>query len=189
LLTIKNNHKQYLIMKNLKLTFVAIALFIGINSFAQKGTKIGVINSNELLAAMPEKNQVQKQLEDYAKQLEDAFMTMQKEYETKLAEYQANQATYSDIIKQTKIKELTDLEQRIQAFQQSAQQDLQNKESELLQPIIDKAKKAIEDVAKENGYTLILDSGVGVVLYSVDADDILPLVLKKLGISSTTTGK
>ncbi len=171
-------------MKTLKLTFIAIALFVGMNSFAQKGTKIGVINSNDLLAAMPEKSQVQKQLEEYAKQLEDAFMSMQKEYETKLAEYQANQATYSDIIKQTKIKELTDLEQRIQAFQQNAQQDLQNKESELLQPIIDKAKKAIEDVAKEHGYTLILDSGVGVVLYSVDADDILPLVLKKLGINT-----
>jgi outer membrane protein len=173
-------------MKTLKLTFIAIALFIGINTFAQKGTKIGVINSNELLAAMPEKNQVQKELENYAKELESAFMTMQKEYETKLAEYQANQASYSDIIKKTKIKELTDLEQRIQAFQQSAQEDLQNKESELLQPIIDKAKKAIEDVAKEHGYTLVLDSGVGVVLYSVEGDDILPLVLKKLGISSAT---
>jgi len=51
-----------------------------------------------------------------------------------------------------------------------------------LQPIIDKAKKAIDDVAKDGNYTLILDSSVGVVLYSIDGDDILPAVKKKLGI-------
>ena len=88
----------------------------------------------------------------------------------------------TDIIKNNKIKEITDLEKRITEFQQTAEADLQKKEQSLLQPIIDKAKNAINEVAKEGSFTYILDSSVGVVLYSVESDDILPLVKKKLGL-------
>ena len=52
----------------------------------------------------------------------------------------------------------------------------------MLKPIVDRAKKAIEEVGKENGYTYIFDAGVGAVLYSQDSDDIMPLVKKKLGL-------
>jgi len=86
-------------------------------------------------------------------------------------------------IKAHKMECLTDLEKRISDFQTNAQNDLQKKQDELLNPIIEKAKNAINEVAKENGYTYILDSSVGgVVLYTVSNDDILPLVKKKLGI-------
>ena len=78
--------------------------------------------------------------------------------------------------------EIMDLQQRIQSFQASAQEQLQMKEQDLLQPIIDKAKKAIEDVAKENGYTYIFDSGLGVLLYMPEGDDVKALVKTKLGI-------
>jgi outer membrane protein len=88
----------------------------------------------------------------------------------------------TDAIKQDKIKEITNLEERISEFQQSAQKDLQSQEEKLLRPIIDKAKKAIEDVAKENNFTYIFDSGVGVLLYQNDSDDIMPMVKKKLGL-------
>ena len=88
-----------------------------------------------------------------------------------------------DIIKKTKEEELTAMQQRIQTFQTNAQQELQKKESELLKPIIEKAKKAIEEVAKENGYTYIFDTGTGMLLYwPKDADDIISLVKTKLGI-------
>ena len=107
---------------------------------------------------------------------------MRKEYETKVGEFQSKQDVMTDVIKDTKIKEITDLEKRITEFQQTAEADLQKKEQTLLQPIIDKAKTAINDVAKENGYTYVLDSSVGVVLYSVDSDDLLAKVKKKLGM-------
>ena len=74
------------------------------------------------------------------------------------------------------------MDQRIQTYQQSAQQRLQDKEKELLQPIIDRAKQAISDVAKENGYTYVFDTSAGALLYQQDSDDILPLVKKKLGL-------
>ena len=88
----------------------------------------------------------------------------------------------SDIIRQTKEKELADMETRIQDFQQKADSDLQAKQQELLQPLLDKAKKAIDEVAKENGYTYIFDAGVGVLLYYEKGDNILPLVKTKLGL-------
>jgi len=125
---------------------------------------------------------VQKELEDYANQLKITLDAMRKEYETKVAEFQGKQDVMTDIIKNNKIKEITDLEKRITEFQQTAEADLQKKEQSLLQPIIDKAKNAINEVAKEGSFTYILDSSVGVVLYSVESDDILPLVKKKLGL-------
>jgi outer membrane protein len=160
-------------MKTIKSTLLLIAVVLSTLTYAQKTVKIGHINSNDLLTAMPERETVQKQIEDHA---------MRKEYETKVGEFQAKQEVMTDIIRDNKIKEITDLEKRITEFQKTAQADLQKKEETLLQPIIDKAKKAIDDVAKENNFTYILDSSLGVILYSVDSDDILPLVKKKLNI-------
>tara|TARA_B100000809_G_scaffold266057_1_gene327119 strand:- start:17 stop:529 length:513 start_codon:yes stop_codon:yes gene_type:complete len=169
-------------MKVFKIAILMVVVALSTTVTAQKSAKIGHINSNDLLSAMPERTAVQKDLEDYAGQLKLTLDAMRKEYETKVGDFQAKQEVMTDIIKDNKIKEITDLEKRIGEFQQTAEADLQKKEQTLLQPIIDKAKTAINDVAKENGYTYILDSSVGVVLYSVEGDDILPKVKTKLGI-------
>ena len=104
------------------------------------------------------------------------------EYQAKITDYQDNVATMSDLIRQTKEKEITDLQARIQAFQQSADQDLSTKQAELFNPLIEKVKNAINDVGRENGYTYIMDIGAGAVVYFEGGDDVLPLVKKKLGI-------
>lgn len=170
-------------MKTIKAILLAAVITMSFSAFAQKSVKIGHINSNELLAAMPERETIQKDIEDYAAQLTTTMDAMRKEYESKVADFQSKQDVMTDIIRDNKIKEITDLEKRITEFQKTAQADLQKKEEKLLQPIIDKAKQAIDDVAKENNYTYVLDSSMGVVLYSIDSDDILPLVKKKLGIN------
>lgn len=169
-------------MNKIKLTLVMLVVAMSTSVFAQKTTKIGHINSNELLSAMPERAKIQKDLETYANDLRSTLETMRKEYETKIKEFQGKQDVMTEVIKNSKIKEITDLEKRITEFQQTAEADLQKKEEELLQPVIDKAKDAINAVAKEGSYTLVLDSSVGVVLYSVEGDDILPAVKKKLGL-------
>ncbi|MGE0561598.1 MAG: OmpH family outer membrane protein [Flavobacteriales bacterium] len=169
-------------MNKIKLTLVMLVVAMSTSVFAQKTTKIGHINSNELLSAMPERTKIQKDLETYANDLRTTLETMRKEYETKIKDFQGKQDVMTEVIKNSKIKEITDLEKRITEFQQTAEADLQKKEEELLQPVIDKAKEAINAVAKEGSYTLVLDSSVGVVLYSVEGDDILPAVKKKLGL-------
>ena len=169
-------------MKNIGLVLIIVLAF-SLAGFSQSKMKFGHLNSNDLFAVMPERDAAQKALQDYSKQLEDQLVAMQDELEKKYNDYQANAATFSDMIKKTKEEELTSMQQRIQTFQLSAQQELQKKESELLQPIIEKAKKAIEEVSKDNRYTYVFDTGTGALLFwPKDSDDVLPLVKTKLGI-------
>ena len=89
----------------------------------------------------------------------------------------------SDLIKQTKETELQEMNQRIQQFQSTAQDDLQNTRQKLFKPILDKANKAIADVSKENKFTYVFDVSSGALIYqSDDAINILPMVKKKLGL-------
>ena len=85
-------------------------------------------------------------------------------------------------MQQVKIKELQDLESRIKTFESSAQEDFQNKQEETLTPIIDRAKAAISEVAKELGYTYVFDTSLGVLLYQEESDNIFEAVKKKIGI-------
>jgi outer membrane protein len=169
-------------MKNLFRTFLIIALCGFMNTGFSQAAKFGYIDSNELLEMMPAKDSIQQALQDYGKMLETQLQTMYAEYQTKVQDYQANQSTMSDIIRQTKEKELADLETRIQTFQQQADTDLQEKQVELLQPLLDKAKSAINAVAKEGGYTYIFDIGTGAFLYYETGDNIMPKVKAKLGL-------
>jgi len=88
----------------------------------------------------------------------------------------------SDIIKQTKEREIADLETRITEFQQGAETDFANKQQELYDPLITKARDAINAVAEANGFTYILDVSMGTVLYFEAGEDVLPLVKVKLGL-------
>jgi outer membrane protein len=111
---------------------------------------------------------------------------MQTELENKFMDYQANAESMSAIIKQTKEAEINDLRERMDAFEGTATQDLQDKELELTSPIIEKARAAVEKVAKENGYTYIYNSTEGLLLYATPTDDIIELVKAELGITTET---
>jgi outer membrane protein len=161
-----------------KITFLALLSCLTLNSIAQN--KFGYIDSQELLLLMPERKTAENAVQEFAKSLEAQLGSMTAEYQERVQEYQANEATYSDLVKQDKVAEITGLEQRIQTFQQNAQQSLQAKEQELLEPILSKARKAIDDVATEGGFTYIFDKSQGSILYAKDSENILGLVKKKL---------
>lgn len=163
---------------------VIITLLFSVNfGYSQAKLKFGHINSNELIALMPERTKAQTELQEYASQLEEQLTVMQTELENKYNVYLKQESTYNDIVKETKQQELQDLQTRIQEFQGSAQTRYQKKESELIQPIIDKANNAIQVVGKENGFTYIFDVGAGAVVYfSENSIDILSLVKANLGI-------
>jgi outer membrane protein len=105
------------------------------------------------------------------------------ELESKIQDYRANESVMSDIIKGTKAEEIQNLEQRIQAFQQNAQQSLGKKEMEVYQPVLDKAKAAIEKVSSANGYSYVFDSSSGMLLHQPESEDLMSLVKKELGIT------
>jgi len=163
-------------MKNVLLTLL---LSFGILISAQ-AQKFGYLNSNELLAMMPESKSMQDELQSYAKGLESQLTAMQAEYEKKVVEYQQNETSFTDIIKEDKIREIEGIQQRVVEFQKNAQQSLSEKEMELFTPIREKAMAAIDQVAKEGNYTFIFDSGSGSFLYA--AESVISIVKKKLGL-------
>jgi outer membrane protein len=163
------------------LVIVLIVCIISSGSYAQK-QKFGHIDSNELLKLMPGRDSAVAKVQDYAKELQKQLEGMNNELQAKIDDYQANADKYTALIKTTKEKEIQEIQSRVETFQKSAEDDLQKKQTEILQPIIDKAKAAIEKVAKANGYTYIFDAGLGVLLYSDPTDDILPLVKTELGL-------
>jgi outer membrane protein len=134
---------------------------------------------------MPERTAAEAEFNTFQGELEEILGEMQKDYQAKLGEFEAMGEEVSDIKRNAKIAEIQDVQQRIQNYQVTAQQQVQQKQAELLGPVFDKAEKAIEDVAKEQGLIYVFDSGAGnrTILYkSNQSVDVLPLVKAKLGI-------
>jgi outer membrane protein len=154
-------------------------------AFSASAQKLAHINLDSLLRSMPESDSARKVGQGHYQMLESEVESMQKEYQEKVQDYQAHEKTYTDLIKSTKQQEIQDMGQRIQAFQGSAQQDLQKFNDSITKPIITKAKNAVNFVAKEHHYNYVFDTSSGVVLYSEESDDIYALVAEKLGVSAS----
>ncbi len=168
--------------KLFKVLFLAAALFV-MNGFVSAQVKIAHVNTAEILDAMPDKAKAEKDLETYYGELEKQMQVMIKEYETKAQDYQANQATMSNLVKQSKEKEIMDLQSRIEQFQSNATQEFEAKRAEKLAPILEKIQNAINAVGKEKGYTYVLDLATGATVYvGTDAIDATKDVKAKLGI-------
>ena len=169
-------------MKNM-MKLVAVAAFVLAAMSVSAQVKLGHINTQELIQAMPETAEARKTLETKQTEIENELTNMQESFRTKLEEYSKSAETMSDVIRASKEQELQELQQRIQNFQQLAVDNLRSTEQELFQPIMDKALNAIKEVGKENGFTYVFDLSAGGILYFADnTEDILPLVKKKLGL-------
>jgi outer membrane protein len=170
-------------MKKLfKVTLVALVSTLFLGNFAKAQSKLGYINFNALVSQMPEAKTVKSQLDIYSKQFTDELAIMQNEYQTKAQAYQAQSATMTDAVRTSKQAELQDFQKRMQDYNTSAQQKFDEKTNELSKPLIDKARAAITEVAKEKGYTYVLDSGQTNLLVSPDGDDMMAAVKAKLGL-------
>lgn len=164
---------------------LVLALTLVLSSSSLFAQKFGRINTQAVLVAMPETKEMQSNLEAFTKDLQDNFEAINVEFNNKYLEYTKNRETYSDTVRQIKEQELEGLSQRREEFQRIAQEDIQKKQNELLTPIIEKAREAINKVAKANGYTVIFDEAAGALAYFDEATltDIAPLVRKELGIT------
>ncbi len=174
-----------------KRSLLAVLAFslIGVCAQAQIAMKIGYADVDYILGQMPESKQVEADLQATNTQYQNQLQSKVQEYQQKLQAYQQGAATMLDAVRQDKEAELVRLEQSIQEFQQSAQSSLQKKTAELMEPLTTKVGNMIEAVAKEQGYTHILNGQVGgidVVLFADEKYDISDAVLKKMGITPTS---
>lgn len=171
-------------MKKLAKLFFAVVLTAGVSlGVNAQSLKVGHVDSAAIMEIMPERTKLEQDLQTYAKELETEVQAMLVEYQNKLQDYQANQATMSNLIRQSKEKEIMDLETRINDFRASADMALQNKQVELITPLIEKVQNAVNAVGKEKGFTYILDKSAGTVVFIGDnATDITADVKAKLGL-------
>lgn len=159
---------------------VVLMLAVAAPTFAQQ--KFGHIDSAALLDLMPEKAKAEKDLEAFAIPFNDELKKMATELETKMVEFESTQEGMTKLVRQTKVTEIQDMQTRIQQFQENAQAEISGKEQEVLGPIVEKARKAIDEVANDKGYTYVFDASLGVLLYMKDSNDIMAEVKVKLGI-------
>lgn len=171
-------------MRKLALLIVLATAFAGAQ--AQTTQKIGYADPDYILSQMPEAKQIEAELKSTQTQLRNQIDAKAQEFQKKLKDYEDNRTTMIDAVRVNTERELGQLQENLTKLQQDAQTSIQNKQLQLMQPVYERIAKAIEDVAAENGYSLILSARIGgldVVLFGDEKIEVSDLVLKKMGIT------
>lgn len=169
-------------MKNLLLTLVIIA-FGTTASFAQK---IGYADINAILSVMPENEKINEDLQIYATGLQKRLEDSKAQLDAIVAEFNKVLAA-GDTAKALEYqKKGLELDKKLQQASASAEQQLAQKRGELLQPVLQRIKTAMEAVAKKKGFEYVMNSvdgsGTSIVLWGPDGHDITREVVDELGI-------
>ena len=136
-------------MKNTIKVFVLVALTLAAMSVSAQ-VKLGHIETQKLIQAMPEWTAAQKTFEEEQKKVNTELNGLREQFQTKLAEYSEKMKTYSEAMRATTEEELQGLQQRIQRFQETAMAQLEKTQNDLMQPVMEKALNAIKEVVKQN---------------------------------------
>lgn len=169
-------------MTHLKSIFITAA-FLLTAQFATAQSKVAHIDMSELMTTLPAMKVAQGQLEKISKSYDAEYQTMASEYQTKMKKYQteAENGTATEAINETRAKEMQDMGTRIQQYRETAQKELQQKELDLVKPIMEKATAAVQKVARAKGIEYVLDSTVGSGVMMADGPNLLADVKKELG--------
>ncbi|HET9055265.1 MAG TPA: OmpH family outer membrane protein [Chitinophagaceae bacterium] len=170
--------------KVIKLVIIFVALVVFTSSTLNAQTKFGYVSVDEILSIMPEIKKVQNDLASFDSSLQINYAETIKEYLSKDSAFRKDSAKFSPAVRQAKQADLDKLSNDLQNFQQNYQNLVTEKRNQLMQPVIEKAVNAIREVAKANGYAYVL-SKEALISYP-EADDLAPLVKKKLGIVEAT---
>ncbi|MET6991487.1 OmpH family outer membrane protein [Sediminicola arcticus] len=168
-------------MKHLKKIAVAIVLFVGATSFVNAQSKVAHINVEQLLSQMPEMIKAQAELkklqETYRADIEGSMTALKNKY----TQYSNESASKTPEENEKRALELQGFDKNIKEAEQAAYQELQKKQGELMGPITEKAKVAIEKVAATLGYDYVMDATQGGGLIVAKGKDLLSDVKKQLG--------
>lgn len=166
------------------LKVTSLLILLSCAAFTTQAQKFGYLSSASILQDMPEVKQADATLEALQKQLQKKGQGMveqlQKDYQA--AQEKIGRGELSPKQQEEEGAKLEAKQAEIQKFEQDMQKQVQDKRNELMTPILDKINKAIQDVAKENGYTFIFDEGV--LLYKEASGDVTNLVRAKLGMAA-----
>ncbi len=169
-------------MKLFKNLLLAGVLFLGVMTTANAQSKVAHINSQELVAAMPETKEMQEELKKVAQAYDTEYKEQTSSLQAKLQKYEAEAATQTDAENQKRAAEVQELKNKLQLYAQEAQQQLEKRRIDLYKPISEKAQKAIKEIAATKSVQYVLDSSPGSGLIVFDGEDLMTAVKAKLGV-------
>ena len=143
--------------------------------------KIGHVNSQDILSAMPETSTAETALANFGQEHQTNFQRLLDEYQKKSAEFEQEASSLPEVIRNTREEEIRNLENRLKTYAEQARQDIAKKQNELYAPIIQKINVAIKAVGEKQGFTFIMESGN--FLYAAPTViDVAPLIKAELGL-------
>lgn len=168
---------------------IIIIAALALMSFAASAQdlKFAYVDFNEVVMLMPEMDEARATLEENSKTNEEILMTMYEEYQNKMKQYQQNASTWSQSIREMKEKELMDIETRLEQSQQSLQQELQQLQQSLQAPIVEKANKAVSELAKSKGIAAVYDKSSFLYVDDAQIMNLTPEVRTALNIPEGRT--
>jgi outer membrane protein len=163
---------------------VVVLLVVLAAGMAAAQTKIGHINSESIMQALPEAIDAQKSLDVLVGQWEAELQKMQTEWKKKFDDYDKKKLILTDQVRADQEKELRDMDQAIADFRNKKfgqNGELFQKQNDVMKPIQNKIFKVLEDIAKEDGYDYIFDrSGEILLLYANEKQDLTAQVIQRM---------
>ncbi|SDX78186.1 OmpH family outer membrane protein [Flavobacterium degerlachei] len=165
-------------MKQIKTLLIAALFIFSANQTINAQAKTAHVDVSEIMAKMPAMLDAQKQLEKLSGTYDSDYKKMVEEYQAKLKKYEAESATVTDAVNGDRSKEVQDMQKRIVDFRDNAQKELQQKESDIVKPLMEKVRASIQKVGKAKGFQYVLD---GSSLLLADGPNLTADVKKDLG--------
>jgi len=165
-------------MKQFKTLLIAAILTLGANQISTAQAKTAHVDVSEIMAKMPAMLDAQKQLEKLSTTYDTDYKKMVEEYQAKLKKYEAEAATVTEVVNGDRSKEVQDMQKRIVDYRDNAQKELQQKESDIVKPLMEKVRASIQKIGKAKGFQYVLD---GTSLLLADGPNLTIDVKKDLG--------
>ncbi len=168
-----------------KIVLIVATAFAAVTAFAQP--KFAHVNTTELVQLCPEMAKARETMTAASNDAQETFNDMQAEFNSKLQTYQSKGSTWTQAVRESKEKELTEIQQRLQEFSQSVQAELQQQEQQLMAPIYQKVNETVQDLAKKGGYIFVFDVQSLLYVDAAQSVDLTPEARKILGIPEDRT--
>lgn len=164
---------------------IAAMALVSVTAFAQQ--KFAHVNFTELIQLMPEADEARATIEASSKEAQETFNSMLEEYNAKYKTYEQKASSWTTAVRETKEKELVEIERRIQEFRQSIDAELQQQQNTLMAPIYTKANETVQALAKEGGYIYVYDVNSVLYIDTAQSVDLTPAARKMLNIAEGRT--
>jgi cationic outer membrane protein ompH len=149
--------------------------------------KFAHVNFQEIVQLMPEMDSARVQTETASKEANETYAAMVQEFQSKYQQFEQKQASWTPAVRESKQRELGEIQNRIQEFEQAIQQDLQQLQNQLMAPIYQKAQGVVNDIAKKQGFIYVFDASQVLYVDPAQSTDITKEARTALGIPEGRT--